>query len=360
MAQEKRDYYEVLGVSKTATDAEIKKAYRKLAMKYHPDYNPGDKEAEEKFKEINEAYEVLSDADKKARYDQYGFAGVDPNFNPNAGAGFGGFGGAQRSPNAPMRGENVRTEVQVSFEEACFGVSRELDVMKVETCDKCKGTGCAEGTTPEICPDCKGRGSVTRTARTPFGMMQTQEPCSRCGGTGKIIHQPCPTCKGKGKVRRSRRIKVDIPAGIDDGQTISLRGLGNAGRNGGPAGDLLVTVSVRSHPQFEREGTSILYELPVSIVQASLGAEVEVPTIDGKVKYTVPEGTQSGTVFRLRGKGVPYLPGGGRGDQFVTITVTVPKNMTAEQKERLHAYAESMNEAVSEPRSGIFGNKKKR
>ena len=359
--QNKRDYYEVLGVEKNASDAEIKKAYRKLAMKYHPDQNPGDKTAEEKFKEINEAYEVLSDADKKARYDQYGFAGVDPNFNPNAGAGFGGgfggFGGAQRSPNAPMRGENVRTEVQVSFEEACFGVSRELDVMKVETCDKCKGTGCAEGTTPEICPDCKGRGNVTRTARTPFGMMQTQEPCSRCGGTGKIIHQPCPTCKGKGKVRRSRRIKVDIPAGIDDGQTISLRGLGNAGRNGGPAGDLLVTVSVRSHPQFEREGTSILYELPVSIVQASLGAEVEVPTIDGKVKYTVPEGTQSGTVFRLRGKGVPYLHGG-RGDQFVTVRVVTPKNLTVEQKDLLRKLGESLGDSgVSPKKKSIFGGK---
>ena len=225
--------------------------------------------------------------------------------------------------------------------------------MKVETCDKCKGTGCAEGTTPEICPDCKRRGSVTRTARTPFGMMQTQEPCSRCGGTGKIIHQPCPTCKGKGKVRRSRRIKVDIPAGIDDGQTISLRGLGNAGRNGGPAGDLLVTVSVRSHPQFEREGTSILYELPVSIVQASLGAEVEVPTIDGKVKYTVPEGTQSGTVFRLRGKG-SAVHGGGRGDQFVTVRVVTPKNLTVEQKDLLRKLGESLGDYT-----GVSPKKKK-
>ena len=265
---DKRDYYEVLGIDKSASADDIKKAYRKKAKEFHPDLHPGDKECEQKFKEVNEAYEVLSDADKRAKYDQYGFAAFDPSsfqssaegfggfadilndlFGGGFGGGFGGFGGgfggAQRSPNAPMRGENVRTEVQISFEEACFGVSRELDVMKVETCDKCKGTGCAEGTTPEVCPDCKGRGTVTRTARTPFGMMQTQEPCSRCGGTGKIIHQPCPTCKGKGKVRRSRRIKVDIPAGIDDGQTISLRGLGNAGRNGGPAGDLLVTVSVR-------------------------------------------------------------------------------------------------------------------
>ena len=377
---DKRDYYEVLGIEKSASTDEIKKAYRKKAKEYHPDLHPGDKDCEQKFKEVNEAYEVLSDADKRAKYDQYGFAAFDPSsfqssaegfggfadilndlFGGGFGGGFGGFGGfggAQRSPNAPMRGENVRTEVDVSFEEACFGVSRELDVMKVENCEKCKGTGCAEGTTPEVCPDCKGRGSVMRTSRTPFGMMQTQEPCSRCGGTGKIIHQPCPTCKGKGKVRRARKIKVDIPAGIDDGQTISLRGLGNAGRNGGPAGDLLVTVNVRRHPQFEREGTSVLYELPVSIVQASLGAEVEVPTIDGKVKYTVPEGTQTGTVFRLRGKGVPYLHGGGRGDQFVTVRVVTPKGLTAEQKELLRRLGESLGDTgVSPKKKGIFGGK---
>ena len=378
---DKRDYYEVLGVDKSASADDIKKAYRKKAKEFHPDLHPGDKECEQKFKEVNEAYEVLSDADKRAKYDQYGFAAFDPSsfqssaegfggfadilndlFGGGFGGGFGGFGGgfggAQRSPNAPMRGENVRTEVQISFEEACFGVSRELDVMKVETCDKCKGTGCAEGTTPEVCPDCKGRGTVTRTARTPFGMMQTQEPCSRCGGTGKIIHQPCPTCKGKGKVRRSRRIKVDIPAGIDDGQTISLRGLGNAGRNGGPAGDLLVTVSVRRHPQFEREDTSILYELPVSIVQASLGGEVEVPTIDGKVKYAVPEGTQSGTVFRLRGKGVPYLHGGGRGDQFVTVRVVTPKSLTPEQKDLLRKLGDSFGDSgIAPKKKSIFGGK---
>lgn len=377
---DKRDYYEVLGIEKSASTDEIKKAYRKKAKEYHPDLHPGDKDCEQKFKEVNEAYEVLSDADKRAKYDQYGFAAFDPSsfqssaegfggfadilndlFGGGFGGGFGGFGGfggAQRSPNAPMRGENVRTEVDVSFEEACFGVSRELDVMKVENCEKCKGTGCAEGTTPEVCPDCKGRGSVMRTSRTPFGMMQTQEPCSRCGGTGKIIHQPCPTCKGKGKVRRARKIKVDIPAGIDDGQTISLRGLGNAGRNGGPAGDLLVTVNVRRHPQFEREGTSVLYELPVSIVQASLGAEVEVPTIDGKVKYTVPEGTQTGTVFRLRGKGVPYLHGGGRGDQFVTVRVVTPKGLTAEQKDLLRKLGDSLGDTgVSPKKKGIFGGK---
>ena len=207
----------------------------------------------------------------------------------------------------------------VDFKDAAFGCKRELDVQKVEQCDTCHGTGCEAGTTPEVCPDCRGSGVVLRTSRTPFGMMQSQDTCSRCGGTGKIIHHPCSTCRGKGMVRRQRKIKVDIPAGIDDGQTISLRGLGSAGRNGGPAGDLLVTVAVRNNTDFERDGTSVLYELPISIVQASLGAEVEVPTLDGKVKYTVPEGTQSGTVFRLRGKGIPYLRGGGRGDQFITV-----------------------------------------
>ncbi len=373
---DKRDYYEVLGVDKSASADDIKKAYRKKAKQYHPDLHPGDKECEQNFKEVNEAYEVLSDADKRAKYDQYGFAAFDPSgfqssaegfggfadiindlFGGGFGGGFSGFGGQTRSPNSPTRGSNVGAEVQISFEEACFGTKPELDVMKVETCDKCKGTGCAEGTTPEICPDCKGRGTTVRTVRTAFGMMQTQDACSRCGGTGKIIHQPCTTCKGKGMVRRARKIKVDIPAGIDDGQTISLRGLGNAGRNGGPAGDLLVTVNVRRHPQFEREGTSILYELPVSIVQSSLGAEVEVPTIDGKVKYTVPEGTQSGTVFRLRGKGVPYLHGGGRGDEFVTVKVVTPKNLTGEQKDLLRKLGESLGDTGLPKKKGLFGGK---
>ena len=378
--QNKRDYYEVLGVEKNASEAEIKKAYRKLAMKYHPDQNPGDKTAEEKFKEVNEAYEVLSDADKKARYDQYGFAGVDPNFNPAAGAGFGGFGGggfgfgdfsdifgdffggggggASARRNAPSKGQNVVVEIDLSFEEAAFGCEREITYSRIEGCPSCHGSGCRDGAQPETCSYCGGSGTV-RTQQNFMGMtMQSNQQCPKCGGTGKIIKEPCTTCKGKGKVRRSRRIKVDIPAGIDDGQTISLRGLGNAGRNGGPAGDLLVTVSVRSHPQFEREGTSILYELPVSIVQASLGAEVEVPTIDGKVKYTVPEGTQSGTVFRLRGKGVPYLHGGGRGDQFVTVRVVTPKNLTVEQKDLLRKLGESLGDTgVSPKKKSIFGGK---
>lgn len=382
---EKRDYYEVLGVEKGASEDEIKKAYRKLAKANHPDLHPGDKECEERFKEVNEAYEVLSDPDKRAKYDQFGHAAFDPSAGGPGGAGFGGFGGfgdifgggfgdifgdifgggfggGQQQRSGPRRGENLRVRLNITFEEAAFGCEKEINVGRVEQCPDCKGTGCAPGTTPEVCPDCKGTGSVRTTQRTPFGMVQTSGACKKCGGRGKIIHQPCPRCGGRGAVRKNQTIKVKIPAGIDDGQTLNLHGKGNAGLDGGPAGDLLITVFVKPHPLFERDGNSVLMEMPVSFAQAALGAEIEVPTIDGRVKLTIPEGTQPGSVFRLRGKGIPYLQskGGGRGDQFVTITVTVPKNMTAEQKERLRAYAEAMNESVSEGRSGIFGNKKKR
>lgn len=379
MAAEKRDYYEVLGVDKSASEDEIKRAYKKMARKYHPDLNPDNKEAEEKFKEVNEAYEVLSDSDKKARYDQFGFAGVDSNYGAGAGGGAygaggfdfgdlgdifgsffgGGFGSAQRrNPNAPQRGESIRLSVTISFEEAAFGCKKEISVSKVEQCPDCHGTGCAPGTTPEICPDCRGTGSVRTTQRTPFGMVQSQGPCPKCGGTGKLIHQPCPTCKGKANVRRNRKLNVNIPAGIDDGQTISMKGQGNAGRDGGPAGDLLVTVSVRPHESFERDGSSVLSAADISFAQAALGADIEVPTLDGKVKLTIPEGTQPGSVFRLRGKGIPYLRGSGRGDQYVTVNIAVPKGLSGSQKEALRAYAKAMGESVPES-GGIFGRKKK-
>ncbi|MDD6188481.1 MAG: molecular chaperone DnaJ [Clostridiales bacterium] len=363
MADQKRDYYEVLGVQKGASEDEIKKAYRKLAKANHPDLNPGDKAAEARFKEINEAYEVLSDADKRSRYDQYGHAGVDPNFNPNAGGfgggfGFDGFGdlgdifesffgggggGARRSQNAPRKGENLRAAVDLSFEEAAFGCQKEIPISRIEECADCHGSGCEPGTTPEVCSVCGGSGQVRKQQRTAFGMMQTTVPCDHCHGAGKIIHSPCHICKGKGAVRRNKTVSVSIPAGIDDGQTISVRGQGHKGSNGGPSGDLLVTVRVLRHPQFERDGTSVLYRMNINIVQAALGAEVEVPTLDGKVKYTIPEGTQSGTVFRLRGKGIPRLNGTGRGDQFVTVTVETPTDLTSEQKDILSQFGETLS-----------------
>ena len=373
---DKRDYYEVLGVKKDATADEIKKAFRKLTKENHPDLHPGDKACEERFKEANEAYEVLSDEEKRRKYDQYGHAAFDPNagfggggFGDFSGFGgfgdifsdiFGGFGGATRSnPNAPRRGENVRATANVSFEEAAFGCKKQVTIAKVETCADCKGTGCAPGTTPEVCPDCKGTGQVTVNQRTPFGVMQSSTPCSKCRGSGKIIHQPCKTCRGMGSIRRQHKVDVNVPAGIDDGQTISKPGGGNAGVNGGPAGDLLVTVIVHPHPRFERDGTSVLLEQEISYAQAALGAEVEVPTLDGKVKLTIPEGTQPGAVFRLRGKGIPYLRGGGRGDQFVTVNIKVPKNLTGSQKELLRQFAASMGELDGDAGRGIFGRKKK-
>ena len=373
---DKRDYYEVLGVKKDASADEIKKAYRKLTKENHPDLHPGDKACEERFKEANEAYEVLSDEEKRKKYDQFGHAAFDPNagygaggFGDFSGFGgfgdifsdiFGGFGGATRSnPNAPRRGESVRATVNISFEEAAFGCKKEVTVAKVETCTDCKGTGCAPGTTPEICPDCKGTGQVTVSQRTPFGVMQSSSACTKCHGTGKIIHQPCKTCRGMGSVRRQHKVEVNVPAGIDDGQTISKPGGGNAGVNGGPAGDLLVSVIVRPHARFERDGTSVLLEQEISYAQATLGAEVEVPTLDGKVKLTIPEGTQPGAVFRLRGKGIPYLRGSGRGDQFVSVTIKVPKNLTGSQKELLRQFAASMGELDGDAGRSIFGRKKK-
>ena len=330
MAEQKRDYYEVLGVSRGASEDEIKKAYKKMARKYHPDLNPGDKTAEEKFKEVNEAYEVLSDADKKARYDQYGHAGVDPNFG-----------------------------AAISFEEAAFGCEKAVTVERYETCDTCHGNGCAPGTSPEVCPDCHGTGTVQVRRQTPMGVFATSSPCPKCGGKGRIIHQPCKDCRGSGMVRKKKTIQASIPAGIDNGQTISIRGQGNAGKNGGPAGDLLITITVRPHELFRREGTSVLCEAPITFTQAVLGAELEIPTIDGKVKYTLPEGTQSGTTFRLKGKGIPSINGRGRGDQYVTVYIETPKNLNKEQKEALKKFAETMGESNYEEQKKFFKKFKK-
>ena len=358
MAEEKKDYYESLGLKKGATDDEIKKAFRQQAKKYHPDVNPGNKSAETRFKEINEAYEVLSDSEKKSRYDQYGHAGVDPNFSAGGFGGFGGFGGmdfdlgdlfgsifgggggagGSRNRNAPRKGERVHAEAVISFEEAAFGCEKEIPVSRVEVCSDCMGSGCQEGTAAEKCTNCNGRGTVTSQQRTPFGVMQSTTDCPTCAGRGKIIKQPCTKCRGLGLVRRNKNVKITIPAGIDEGQTISMRGQGNAGTNGGESGDLYVTIVVRKHTVFEREGTSVLIDMPVSIVQATLGAEIEVLTLDGNVKYSIPEGTQSGTVFRLRGKGIKSLRGSSRGDQYVTIKVMIPTGLNKAQKELLRQF----------------------
>ena len=375
----------MLGVSKGASDDEIKKAYRKLAKKYHPDMNPGDKEAEGKFKEVNEAYSILSDKEKRARYDQFGHAGVDPNYGAGGpgggfggfdmgdidlgdifgsffGGGFGGFGGGGQRRNGPQKGESLRANLTITFEEAAFGCEKEINLNRTEECDACHGSGCEPGTTAETCPDCRGTGVVRVQQRTGGFAFSSTAPCSRCRGTGKIIHSPCKSCGGSGSVKKSKRITVTIPAGIDDGQAISLRGQGNAGKNGGPAGDLIVGVRVKPHPQFRRDGTTVLYEQPVSFFQAAMGAELEIPTIDGKVKYTLPAGTQPGTTFRLRGKGIPELRGRGRGDQYVTVRVQVPTSLNGEQKEALRAFAQSMGEDLPEESGlkGFFDKRKKK
>ncbi|MPM35922.1 Chaperone protein DnaJ [bioreactor metagenome] len=384
MANQKRDYYEVLGVSKSASDDELKKAYRKLAKENHPDLNPGDGTAESRFKEVNEAYEMLSDKDKRAKYDQFGHAGVDPNFGAGGfsgadfgdfdlgdligsvfgGGGFGGFGGfsgssGRTSRNGPSKGENLRAGVTITFEEAAFGCEKEVAVSRSEVCEDCKGSGSAPGTTAEVCPDCRGTGTV-RVQRGGGGFsFSSMSPCHRCGGTGKIIHQPCASCSGAGAVRKQRKISVSIPAGIDNGQAISLRGQGNAGRNGGPPGDLIISITVRPHDVLQREGTSVYLEHPVSFMQAALGAELEIPTIDGKVKYTLPEGTQTGTTFRLKGKGIPALNGRGRGDQYVTVYIETPRNLSKAQKEVLMKFAEAVGDNNYEDRKKFFKKFKK-
>ena len=389
MPEQKRDYYEVLGVSKGASEEEIKKAYRKLAKQNHPDLHPGDKEAEERFKEINEAYGILSDPEKKSRYDQFGHAGVDPNFGAGGGGftgdfgdlgdilgdilgggfggfsggfgGFGGFGGSGRR-NGPQKGESLRANLTITFEEAAFGCTKEIDLNRTEPCEACHGSGCEPGTTAETCPDCRGTGAV-RVQRGGGGFaFSTTTTCPKCRGTGKIIHSPCKACGGAGSVRRKKRVSVTIPAGIDDGQAVSLRGQGNAGVNGGPAGDLLVGIRIKPHDLFQRDGTTVLYEHKVSFYQAAMGAELEIPTIDGKVKWTLPAGTQPGTTFRLRGKGIPELRGRGRGDQYVTVRVQVPTSLNAEQKEALNAFGAAMGEKVPEESGikGFFEKKKKK
>lgn len=380
MAENKRDYYEVLGVSKNATDDEIKKAYRKLAKKYHPDLNPGDKTAEEKFKEANEAYEVLSDSQKKARYDQYGHAGVDPNFGAGGfggsgfgggfggdfdlgdilgsmfGGGFGGFGSSrqQSNPNAPRKGTTVQTSVTISFEEAAKGCKKKVNIKRIDTCPECGGSGAAKGTQPETCKTCGGKGQINVQQRTPFGTINTSRPCSDCGGRGKTIKNPCSHCRGTGFISKNETVEIDIPAGIDDRQALNVRGGGNKGVNGGPNGDLRVNINVRPHPFFERDGFDVWCDFTVTFAQAALGDTLYVPTLDGKVKYELPAGTQPGEVFRFRNRGIQQLGSKGRGDQFVRIIVDVPKSLNSKQKDMLRQFNDSL---TNKPKNNIDDGK---
>ena len=380
MPEQKRDYYEVLGVQRGVGDDELKKAYRKLAKQYHPDLHPDDKEAEAHFKEINEAYEVLSDKEKRARYDQFGHAGVDPNYGGGPGGygagGFGGFGdigdifgdlgdifGAAgfggstraRNPNGPTRGNSQGCTLPLSFMEAVKGCQKEVTYQRLESCASCSGSGAAEGSRPESCPDCGGTGYVTVRKQSVFGVMQVRQPCSRCGGSGRVIKNPCQKCGGKGRVRVNKKLTVTVPAGIDDGQAFIVRGEGDHGTHGGPAGDLQVSVSVRPDPIFERDGQSIWCDIPLTYTQAVLGDEIVVPTVDGKVKYAIPEGTQNGTVFRLRDKGVVNPnTGRNRGDQYVRVSIEVPRGLTRAQKEKLREFEESLSEKNYHTRQGFF------
>ena len=363
----KRDYYDVLGVDKSADATAIKKAYRKLAMKYHPDKNPGDKEAEEKFKEINEAYEVLSDETKRRNYDQFGHEGVNGQGFGGAGGfggqGFGGFddifgdifgdmfgggfsGGSRQRRRGPERGADIKQRVNISFEEAAFGKKVQVKINRSEECDACHGSGAKPGTSKKTCPTCHGSGQVQSVQRTPFGNIASTRTCSTCNGEGEVIDSPCSKCHGKGSIRKTKTIEVDIPAGIDNGQMIKLGGQGELGTRGGPRGDLYIEVNVQSHPLFTRDGYDVYLEMPITFAQATLGDKIQVPTLDGKVEYEVPEGTQTGTVFRLKGKGIPKLKSNVRGDQYVKVTVEIPKKLNEKQKELVREFAKECGQEV--------------
>ena len=371
---EKRDYYEVLGVARGASDAEIKSAYRKKAKECHPDLHPGDKKAEEQFKELNEAYEVLSDEQKRAKYDQFGHAAFDQTAGGDPfGGGFSGFsgfgdifdiftGGGFRSSarsNGPMKGEDITYAVTLSFDEAAFGVQKEIMVPREENCSTCGGSGAKAGTSPKRCTVCGGTGQVRSQQQTMFGAFATTRPCTACHGTGKIISDPCPDCRGTGRIRRNKRINVDIPAGIDDGQTIRISGEGEGGLRGGPAGDLYVTVSVRDHRFFRRNGFDLLLNLPIPYPVAVLGGAVNVPTLKETAKLSIPAGTQNGTTFRMRGKGIKKLRREEYGDILVTITIDVPKKLTEEQKKALETYGALIGtSAAAKSKKTIFSKVK--
>ena len=379
---EKRDYYEVLGVSKTATDDEIRWAYRKLAKKYHPDANlDNQKEAEIKFKEVSEAYEILSDKQKRQMYDQFGFNGPQGYGGSGAGGYYGGFGGfdgfdgftdfgdlgdifssffgggatRQRNTTGPRKGSDLKTTIEITFEESYLGVEKEITINKNETCGECSGTGAKKGTKPQTCQMCNGSGKIKQTVSTPFGQMSTQKTCSTCGGTGKVIHEHCDVCKGKGKVKKSVKLKVTIPAGIDEGNTVVLRNEGEPGSNGGPKGDLYITVHIKRHQMYTRKSEHVLCDIPITFTGATLGTELDIPMVDGKTeKYKIPAGTPTGTKFTIKGKGFKSVRGNWRGDFVFTVVVQVPKKLTTEQKRLINELAKTMDEQPPIKKKGIF------
>jgi len=367
---EKRDYYEVLGVSHNADETELKKAYRKLAKQYHPDMNPNNKEAEAKFKEINEAYAVLSDPQKRQQYDRFGhsglngtgfegfsgFGGFDFGFEDIFDTFFGGspFGRSTRRRSGPQRGSDLKYTLEISFTEAAFGATKEINISRMQLCHVCGGSGAKPGTTPETCKHCNGSGQIRHVQSTPFGQMVNMRTCDVCRGEGTVITDPCGECRGNGRVQKTSRISIKIPAGIDNGQTISLRGEGEPGMRGGPPGDLYVNIRVKPHPIFTRDGFNVICEIPITFTQAALGAELEIPTLEGTMKYNIPEGTQTGTVFRLKNKGIKHLRSNAKGDQFIKVTVEVPTKLSAKQKELLKQFAEISGDEVFQQRKTFF------
>jgi molecular chaperone DnaJ len=369
----KKDYYDILGVSKDASQKEIKKAYRKLAKKYHPDMNDGDDKSSEKFKKISEAYEILSDPDKRKRYDQYGHSGIneeDFNFDDFARGGFGGFedifdmffgggmGGMNRRRNSPQRGRDLQYKLSVSFEDAAFGTKKKITIPRTEECPKCNGSGAESDSDVKTCSKCNGRGQIRVTQQTPFGQFAQTRTCDKCGGSGEIVKNPCSNCHGTGKVKRRRKLTINIPAGVNNGSKLRMSNEGEAGEKNAPSGDLYILINVQEHQLFDRKGDDVYCEVPINFVQATLGDEIQVPTLDGKVKFKIPHGTQPGTTFRLKNKGINHLNRSGRGDQYIKTKVVIPEDLNEKQKELLMEFADMSGEEINPEKKGFFNKVK--